>query len=69
MSTLHFEKLSQFDRVAEPVTVSIPFGQGKLTDPDQFAIEDDGRAAAFPAARPGPLVRRQRQVAAGPLSA
>ena len=42
MSTLHFEKLSQFDRVAEPVTVSIPFSQGKLTDPAQFAIEDDG---------------------------
>ena len=42
MSTLHFEKISQYDRVAEPVTVSIPFGQGKLTDAAQFAIEDDG---------------------------
>ena len=42
MSTLHFEKLSQYDRVAEPVTVSVPFGQGKLTGADQFVIEDDG---------------------------
>ena len=42
MSTLFFEKLSQYDRAAEPVTVSIPFGQGKLPDADHFAIEDGG---------------------------
>ncbi len=41
MNTLTFEKLSQFDRAAEPVTVSIPFAQGKLTDPDHFTVFDD----------------------------
>ena len=44
MRTLYFEKLSQYDRVAEPVTVSIPFGQGKLPDADHFVIDDDGEA-------------------------
>ena len=42
MSTLYFEKLSQYDRVAEPVTVSIPFGQGKLPGADHVVIEDEG---------------------------
>ncbi|MEZ4621448.1 MAG: hypothetical protein R2867_38930 [Caldilineaceae bacterium] len=42
MTTLTFEKLSQFDRAAEPVTVSIPFAQGTLTDPDHFTVTDDG---------------------------
>ncbi|MDE0630040.1 MAG: hypothetical protein OXH73_00905 [Caldilineaceae bacterium] len=44
MSTLYFEKLSQFDRVAEPVTVSIPFAQGKLPDAAHLVIEDEGDA-------------------------
>lgn len=40
MNTLYFEKLSQFDRHQEPVTVSIPFGPGALTDPDQLQLHD-----------------------------
>ncbi len=42
MSTLYFEKLSQYDRLAEPVSVSIPFSEGKLKDVDLFVVEDDG---------------------------
>jgi hypothetical protein len=44
MNTLCFEKLSQFDRKAEPVTVSIPFAQGKLKDPRHLAVLDEGEA-------------------------
>ena len=44
MSTLYFEKLSQYDRVAEPVTVSIPFAQGQLPDADHLIVEDGGEA-------------------------
>ncbi len=40
MNTLYFEKISQFDRRAEPVTVSIPFAQGRLTDPRRLVIRD-----------------------------
>lgn len=40
MSTLYFEKISQFDRQAEPVSVSIPFGRGRLTDPQHLVIQD-----------------------------
>lgn len=40
MNTLYFEKISQFDRAAEPVTVSIPFAQGALTDAAHFHIHD-----------------------------
>ena len=40
MNTLYFEKISQFDRCAEPVTVSIPFAVGVLTDPARFVIRD-----------------------------
>ena len=39
-STLYFEKLSQFDRPAEPITVSIPFARGKITDSRHFTIHD-----------------------------
>ena len=44
MNTLYFEKLSQFDRQAEPVTVAIPFARGKLTDPLHLLIYDGDRA-------------------------
>ncbi|MFL7807255.1 MAG: hypothetical protein AB8I80_01420, partial [Anaerolineae bacterium] len=44
MNTLYFEKISQFDRAAEPVTVSIPFAKGKLVDPKQLVIRDGDRA-------------------------
>ena len=40
MNTLYFEKISQFDRQAEPVTVSIPFAQGRLADPRALVIRD-----------------------------
>ena len=43
MSTLHFEKISKYDRLAEPVTVSIPFAPGKLNAPDCFVIRDGDR--------------------------
>ena len=42
MSTLHFDKLSMHDRVAEPVTVGIPFPQGALHDPAAFGLRRDG---------------------------
>ncbi|MBN1312602.1 MAG: hypothetical protein JXB30_14395 [Anaerolineae bacterium] len=38
--TLYFEKISQFARVSEPVTVSIPFAKGKLTEPEHLIIRD-----------------------------
>jgi len=40
MQTLYFEKISQFDRRAEPVTVSIPFGPGVLVEPARLVIRD-----------------------------
>jgi hypothetical protein len=44
MNTLYFEKISQFDRHAEPVTVSIPFAAGTLTDPTHLVIRDGDAA-------------------------
>ena len=44
MSTLYFEKLSQYDRAAEPVSFSIPFAQGKLPGAAHIVIEDGGAA-------------------------
>ena len=44
MNTLYFEKISQFDRKAEPVTVSIPFAAGTLTDPQRLVIRDGDAA-------------------------
>jgi len=38
MSIIQFDKLSMYDRVAEPVSLGIPFAQGQLTDPVQFGI-------------------------------
>jgi hypothetical protein len=40
MSTLYFEKLSQFERQTEPVTVSIPFAAESLTDESQLVVID-----------------------------
>ena len=40
MQTLYFEKISRFDRAAEPVAVSIPFARSMLTDPDHLLILD-----------------------------
>lgn len=44
MQKLYFEKLSQFDRQREPVTVGIPFAQGRLLDASHFTIRDHGRS-------------------------
>ncbi|MBV7336312.1 hypothetical protein KFU94_50375 [Chloroflexi bacterium TSY] len=44
MNTLYFEKLSQFGRLAEPVTVSIPFAQGRLRDPHHLNIKEGDRS-------------------------
>lgn len=44
MNTLYFEKISSLDRLAEPVTVSIPFAKGKLVDPDCLVIYDSDKA-------------------------
>jgi len=49
MKTLYFEKISQFDRQTEPVTVSIPFARGALTDVRHLAIRDG--ATVLPAQR------------------
>jgi len=40
MNTLTFEKISRFDRPAEPVSISIPFARGRLPDPDWLVIHD-----------------------------
>jgi len=40
MATLYFEKISRFDRLAEPVTVSIPFARGRLQDADCLIVRD-----------------------------
>ena len=42
MSTIHFDKLSMYDRIGEPVSLGIPFAQGRLTDPGQFGICNNG---------------------------
>jgi hypothetical protein len=42
-NTLYFEKISRFDRQAEPVTVSIPFAQGRLADPRCLIVRDGDR--------------------------
>lgn len=44
MQTLYFEKISQFDREAEPVSVSIPFAKGILMDVNRFTIYDGGQS-------------------------
>ena len=46
MSQLYFEKISRFDRDAEPVTVSIPFAKGRLLDPTQLQIYNGDRVLA-----------------------
>ena len=43
MSSLYFQKLSQFDRPAEPVTISIPFARDILVDARNLVIRDGER--------------------------
>ncbi|HUT20811.1 MAG TPA: hypothetical protein VM366_16770, partial [Anaerolineae bacterium] len=40
LSTLCFEKISRYDRGAEPVSVSVPLARGRLADPAQLTIGD-----------------------------
>ena len=40
MNTLYFEKISQFDRNQEPVSVSIPFAKGVLPESKSLIIRD-----------------------------
>ena len=42
MATIHFDKLSMYDRIGEPVSLGIPFAQGRLIDSGQFGICNDG---------------------------
>jgi hypothetical protein len=43
MTPLRFEKLSRFDRPAEPCSVAVPFAQGALRDCDSVAVFDGDR--------------------------
>lgn len=43
MNTLYFEKISQFDRQQEPVSVSIPFAKGALPAWKSLIVRDDGK--------------------------
>jgi len=43
MNSLYFEKISQFDRIKEPVSVSIPFAKGSLPASKSLIIRDDGQ--------------------------
>ena len=43
MIELSFEKLSRFERGAEPCTVAIPFRQGELADPPTVVVHDGDR--------------------------
>ncbi len=38
MTSLHFPKLSRFDRPQEPVTVSVPFAEGRLPDAAHLGV-------------------------------
>ena len=42
MSELYFQKISKYDRPCEPVTLSIPFAQGKLSEPERLRVWDQG---------------------------
>jgi hypothetical protein len=43
VAKLSFEKISRFDRVLEPVTVSIPFKRGALADAGLLVVREGGR--------------------------
>ena len=47
-STLYLEKISRYDRPAEPVSVSSPCAQGLLRDPAHLAIGDPASGADCP---------------------
>ncbi len=43
MIELTFEKLSRFDRIAEPCSIAVPFAVGALNDPSVVTILDAGK--------------------------
>ena len=47
MNTLYFEKISQYDRQREPVSVSVPFAKGTFT-PGQSLVIHDGDSGTLP---------------------
>ncbi len=40
---LYFEKISKYERKQEPVSVSIPFAEGRLDDPERLMVRDGDR--------------------------
>ncbi len=44
MQTLTFEKISQFNRLGEAVSVSIPFAKSRLTNINQLTLKDGAQA-------------------------
>lgn len=42
MSRIFFDKLSMYERIAEPVSVGIPFPQGELNDASAFGVQNNG---------------------------
>ena len=51
MIKLHFEKLSRFDRKNEPVSISVPFKEGAVTNIGSLVISD-GKNIFHPQAKP-----------------
>lgn len=47
-TTLYFEKISRFDRAAEPVAFSVPFRAGALQDAAGLAISDPDTGTRYP---------------------
>ncbi len=47
-NTLYFEKISRFDRNAEPVAVSIPFSRGALRDASALVISETPDGPGYP---------------------
>jgi hypothetical protein len=44
-----FDKISRYDRAAEPVSLGMPFPRGVLREAAQFRLEDEGRAVPLQA--------------------
>jgi len=44
MNRIHFDKISMYDRKAEPVSLGIPFAKGQLASPKNFGIQNNGTA-------------------------
>ena len=41
---IYFEKISKYERSQEPVSVSIPFAEARLDDPERLVVRDGDRA-------------------------